>query len=700
MDLLNGLNPKQKEAVETTEGSVMVIAGAGSGKTKVLTHRIAYIINELGIDPFNILAVTFTNKAATEMKHRVSNLLNINTKNMWISTFHSFCSRILRKEIHHLGYSTNFSIIDSDDALKIIKKLVKDTDYLDFTAKELRDIISDYKNDVVRRLPDSLLTNFHKMYELYNQYLFENNLLDFDDLIVKTLFLFKTNIDILNKYSSTFNYVMVDEFQDTNKTQYELVTLLSSIHNNIFIVGDQDQSIYSFRGALVTNIDQFRKDYSEVKVILLEQNYRSTQVILDAANKIISTNKNRIEKNLFSNKADGLPIMNKNFDTSYGEINFISREIMSLTISKYQYKDIAVLYRANSLSRGIEEELIKQNIPYVIYGGLSYFSRMEVKDIIAYLRLICNCNDNFSLRRIINVPRRKVGDASLQLLEEEAIKQSTSIFDVLDKTTLAKSVSINLCELKDTIINLANSIEEVPLNEFVKKVIKELKYDKMLKDADEEDRLDNINELASVLLDASEFYEGTNKEKLEAFLMDLALRTDSDDDKNDDNKVRLMSFHQAKGLEFKAVFMPAMEMDIFPSSRIITNQELEEEYRICYVGITRAMERLYLTNCNVRRLYGKDSYMQRSIFIEKLFNDGARKSSVTKTIPTRTTPTINKVVYNPTSNYKIGDKVIHKAWGVGVVVMVTNDNLDVAFDVTIGKKTLKDGHPSFSKMEE
>ncbi len=685
MDLLTGLNDKQKEAVVTTEGPVMVIAGAGSGKTKVLTHRIAYIINELGIPSFNVLAVTFTNKAATEMKNRVSKLIDVDTKYMWISTFHSFGARVLRKDIHHLGYKRDFTIIDTDDQLKEVKSLCKKFEYDDIDPKDLCCCISNHKNQMSVGIADRYLPDFYMFYEKYENHLKENNLLDFDDLICKTLELFNKHMDVLEKYSSQFNYVMIDEFQDTNKTQYDLVLLLSSYHNNVFIVGDQDQSIYSFRGALVTNINQFRDDFSKSKLILLEQNYRSTQNILDAANKIIKTNSNRIDKNLYTDKKDGEDPIIKMLDSSYGEANFLSKEINSLLRQGYEYKDIAVIYRLNSLSRGYEDEFIKQKIPYVIYGGLSYFSRKEVKDIIAYLRLIV-AKDNFSLKRIINVPKRGVGSVGLKNIEDQSFKDNTSMFEAMDKSKLSSKLLNEINSLKKTILKLEDCIEDVSLQEFVKKVIVETGYKKMLEDAEEDDRLDNVMELCSVLLDASEFYEGTNREKLEAFLLDLALKTDTDNVSDDDNKVKLMSYHQAKGLEFKVVFMTAMEQDIFPSQRCVTPTEREEEYRICYVGITRAMEKLYLTHCGLRRLYGKDTYMQKSIFINKLGN-GQMKPTTTISIP-------------KTSKYKIGDKVQHKAWGLGVVVNVNADTLSIAFDVAIGLKVLKIGHPSYSKVEE
>ncbi|MFI3251605.1 MAG: UvrD-helicase domain-containing protein [bacterium] len=687
MDLLNGLNDRQKEAVLATEGPVMVIAGAGSGKTKVLTHRIAYIINDLGISPRNILAVTFTNKAAAEMKNRVSSLLDMDTKNMWISTFHSFGAKVLRREIHHIGHKRDFTILDSDDSLKEIKLVCKNYNFTEFEPKDLQCHISNHKNEMEVGLPERSMDAFLRIYDCYEKHLLDNNLLDFDDLIVKTLQLFRNSITVLEKYSSMFNYVMIDEFQDTNKTQYELVLLLSSYNNNVFIVGDQDQSIYSFRGALVSNINQFRDDFKKTKLILLEQNYRSTQNILDAANKIIKSNTNRIDKNLFTEKKDGEDLIIKCLDSSYGEASFLTKEIKYLLRQGYLYKDIAIIYRLNSLSRGYEDEFIKQNIPYQIYGGLSYFSRKEVKDIIAYLRLICNFDDNFSLRRIINVPKRGVGEASVKLIEKEAV--GSSMFNVLHTTKLSAKVKSEVLNLRNVICELSDKIEEVELKDFVKEVIEKTGYAKMLKDADEEERLDNVMELRSVLLDISEFYEGTNKEKLEAFLLDLALKTDTDNVNDDDNKVKLMSYHQAKGLEFKVVFMTAMEQDIFPSQRSVTPLEREEEIRICYVGITRAMEKLYLTHCESRRLYGKDSYMSKSMFLNKLSVEKQQQKYTYYNEPT-------KAVHD----YKMNDIVEHKSWGRGTVVLVNGDNLTIAFDVTIGIKVLKAGHPSYSRIEE
>ena len=692
-DIFLDLNENQKEAVLATEGPVMVMAGAGSGKTRVLTRRIAYIIEHIGVALSSILAVTFTNKAAREMKERVADLLNVDTKFMWISTFHSFCARLLRIEASHLGptYTANFQILDDDDSLKIVKKIVKDKNILDIKPQTLRNWISNSKNFADFSLNDPIKNDlFWNVKEEYDNYLANNNAFDFDDLIIKVVKLFKNNPEILAKYQMKFNYILIDEFQDTNKIQFELIYLLARESKNVFVVGDEDQSIYSFRGALVTNIYKFRQVFPQTKLILLEENYRSTKAILDIANKVIKNNPNRIEKNLYTAKIDSVKPYYYKADTSFGETKFVLDKIKELLDDGYNYSDFAIMYRANYISRNFEDILVKNQIPYVIYGGLSFFARKEIKDVVAYLRLILNNDDNISLLRIVNEPKRKIGGTTLEKLDKLASENEISLFQAIDLLN-----NNNLNEFKKLIISLSNEVLNMSITKFYDLVLMKTGYLDYLKANDEEERIENVNEFRSVLSEAVETYGGDNVNVLASLLQDLTLRTDTDNRKDDDNVVKLMSFHQAKGLEFKVVFMVAMEEGIFPSINSFSLEDLEEERRICYVGITRAKERLYLTSANFRLMYGKDDYHIPSRFIKEMgLSPQIKKKSITIKLKEQT-----KQLPNFSHPYKIGDKISHKSFGNGLVVGVDKDTITVAFSVPIGIKRLAANHPSIAKIE-
>lgn len=698
---LTGLNEMQELAVTTTEGAVMVMAGAGSGKTKVLTHRIAYLIETLGINPYNILAVTFTNKAAREMKERVAKLVSCSVNNLWISTFHSFCARFLRKEIKVLGkYNSNFIIIDDDDSTKILKEEMKDKDF-SLTHKEAMSLISLAKND--ESLPNMSSFErgeFERIYNLYQDRLVKDNLLDFDDLISLTVYILEEYLPIREKYAALFDYIMIDEFQDTNKLQYKLVNLLTNSNKNIFIVGDINQSIYSFRGARVGNVSSF-KDLYNPKVIKLEQNYRSTSMILNIANDIISKNNSFVKMQLYTDNEGGNKAEYYRADSNYGEVLHIISEIKKLKSLGYSYNDMAILYRVNSLSLNFENEFIKHNIPYVIYGGVGYYSRKEVKDIIAYLRLLVDSNDDFSFKRIVNVPKRKIGDKVINDLTKISVEKDLSLFDSIDYIN-----NSSLQNFKKIIISLKEDLEVVTLDYLIDRVLDKTGYLVMLQQADEEDRIDNVMELKSIMKDIMESYEGENVDKLIAFLSDLALKTDVDNISEDEEKVKLMTFHQAKGLEYKVVFMPAMEQGIFPSYRTMGSpSELEEERRVCYVGVTRAKERLYFSTAQMRRMYGQDnpgfpSEFLKSIGKDKLIETGYNSRPISNTQSTIKKPSFetSKKEERSSSAIKVGDKIMHKIFGKGIVVKVEFGKITVAFSAEYGIKTLMADHPSITRI--
>lgn len=711
MSLLEGLNEAQKKAVTTTEGPVMVMAGAGSGKTKVLTTRIAYLISELGIPSSAVLAVTFTNKAAREMKDRIEAMLSIETKYMWVSTFHAFCARLLRLEINALPpYTKNFTIIDDEDSVRIVKELVKEAGLDEYKPKEMRNLLSKSKNFTDFSISDPHLNNAFTILEgKYRAYLKENNLLDFDDLLLKTIELFQKNPDILEKYQNKFQYILVDEFQDTNTVQYNLIFMLSSRYQNIFVVGDDFQSIYSFRGAKIENINRFRQDFMGVRLILLEENYRSTTQILELANSVIEHNPNQIKKTMYSHHKEGQLPFYYRADSSYDEVMFVIDKIKELSASGDSYSDFAILYRANYISRNFEDMLIRYQIPYKIYGGLSFFARKEIKDIIAYLRVLADKTDDFSFRRIINEPKRKIGPSLLEKLSGEAQSRHSSLYEAID-TLSASGVGVQgLKSFQSAMDAIRRQLNNVPLKNLVDMILEKTGYEEALKKDEDAyaDRMDNIKELKSVLKEAEEFYDGDNQSKLELLLADLSLRTDNeDDDFSRDNCVRLSTYHQVKGLEFKNVFMVAMEEGIFPSMICTKEAEIEEERRICYVGITRAKSKLYISNAQSRFLFGAQSSMVPSRFISEMSktlfkniskgykrfeSEGKKKSSLT----ILDKPTDKKT---PPAGFSVGDKINHKAFGDGLVVSVDGNVITVAFKVPHGIKKLMGNHPAIRKL--
>ena len=633
-ELIEGLNDKQKEAVLATEGPCLVIAGAGSGKTKVLTHKIAYLMMEKHVKPWNILAITFTNKAANEMKERVEKLVGEAAKDMWIGTFHSICVRILRKYIDRLGFDHSFLIFDTSDQRTLIKECMKTLKIDDkmFTDRSVLSEISNGKNEMLE--PKAYQTKYAgdyrkevigRIYELYQHRLKENNAIDFDDIINYTIKILTENEDALEYYTNKFQYVLVDEYQDTNKAQFTLVTILASKYGNITVVGDNDQGIYSFRGADISNILNFERDFPGTKIIKLEQNYRCTGNILKAANAVIKHNENKYEKKLWTENDEGnLPVIHKS-DDEYDEGRYIVEEINHLRREEYfKYSDFVVLYRMNSQSRAIEEILRREGVPYKIVGGLKFYERKEIKDIISYLRLIYNFSDNISLKRVINEPKRGIGKTSIDNIQEISEQTGLSMFDIIkhaDEYGLNR-VKANGSEFIETIEYLRGKLDELSISELIKETLNKTGYVKALElenTTEAETRLQNLEEFLTV---AIEFEEEEAENTLGDFLEGITLSSDIDGMEDSDDSVTLMTLHSAKGLEFPVVFLVGLEEGIFPGNKSIGEpKELEEERRLFYVGITRAKQYLYLTCAKKRTIFGSTSYNAVSRFINEIPSD-------------------------------------------------------------------------------
>ena len=631
MDLLEGLNDKQYEAVINTEGPCLIIAGAGSGKTKVLTHKVAYLIQEKNIKPWEILAITFTNKAANEMKERIESLVTNAVNDIWMGTFHSICVRILRKQIDRLGFDTSFIIFDTSDQKTLMKKIIKEQDLDDklFSDKSMLYEISNAKNELLEpdRYAAKVKGDFRKekiaeIYSIYQRKLKENNAIDFDDIINFTIKILMDNPDLLEYYSSKFKYVLVDEYQDTNKAQFTLITLLASKYGNITVVGDNDQGIYSFRGADITNILNFEKDFPGTRIIKLEQNYRCTQSILNAANEVIKNNEKKYEKTLWTqNEKGNLPTVYR-ADTAYDEANYIVRQIYRLKMEEYyKYSDFAVLYRMNTQSRVIEDALMREDIPYKIVGGLKFHERKEIKDIIAYLRLIQNPSDNLSLTRIINEPKRGIGRTSIENIENMSMSAETSMFDIIenaDKYGLTR-VFANTREFVQSIKELQNKIENTKVSDLIKDTLNKTGYLKALElenTVEAETRMQNIDEF---ITEAVEFENEAAEPTLREFLEGITLSADIDNVEDNEDSVTLMTLHSAKGLEFPVVFLVGLEEGVFPGYKSIGEpKEIEEERRLCYVGITRAKENLFLTCSRQRTIFNSTSYNAVSRFLKEI----------------------------------------------------------------------------------
>ncbi|RDY24069.1 DUF3553 domain-containing protein [Romboutsia maritimum] len=732
---LDTLNPAQREAVEKTDGPVLILAGAGSGKTRVLTTRIAHLMEDKGVQATNILAITFTNKAANEMRERVEETIpGANTKEMWISTFHSCCVRILRKDINRIGYNRSFVIYDSGDQITLVKDCLKELNLSDkvFEPKSVISAISGAKDKLYNpkqfkaiHLSDNRMSKIADIYALYQDRLKRNSALDFDDLIYKTVELFKEEKEVLDFYRSRFKYIMVDEYQDTSKAQYELIKVLAKEHQNICVVGDDDQSIYGWRGADIRNILEFEKDYDDVHTVKLEQNYRSTQIILDAANTVISNNIERKRKKLWSEKKEGELIKIQLSDNEVDEADFIADTIARVARrDRRPYKDFAVLYRANAQARSIEDALNRSQIPYNIYGGTKFYERKEIKDLVAYLRVIQNPQDDISLKRIINVPRRGIGLRTIEKIEDRASLKQESIYSVLididTNSDISTKARASISGFVDIIGTLRTISTVYPVSKLIEKVLDTTGYlDELEKDKseDSQDRIDNLKEFISIALE----FEQNNEEKdLQTFLTSVALTSEQSNDEEND-KVSLMTIHTSKGLEFPVVFLTGMEEGLFPISRAVrsmNDSEIEEERRLCYVGITRAKEELFMTLTKKRTLYGKTNPSIASRFMEELpleciekLNKMEKELTYSKanynildkytkkymnnvnksTVATNVKATIkDSQKETDIDDIKLGSKVHHPKFGIGTVVAMVGTDVTIAFDQQGIKKINKE----------
>lgn len=697
--MLETLNDKQKEAVLYNEGPLLIIAGAGAGKTKTLTTKIAYLIEEGFAMPYNILAITFTNKAAKEMKDRLFSLIGDLAKQVQVSTFHSFGLKLLRENYKKLGYEKNFVIMDSDDSLTVVKKIIKDLGYDPkiYNPRAIRNKISSCKNEMMtpEMYERYAVSDYEKVilevYKKYEEKLQKNNSVDFDDLLLLPIKLFKENKEVLDRYQDQYQYILIDEYQDTNEAQYILSKLISAKNRKITCVGDDSQSIYSFRGANYKNILNFEKDYKDAKTILLEENYRSTTTILDAANQVIKNNKQRKDKNLWTNRGQGEKIKYYRAYNERDEAQYVIRKIKELRNKDVEYKDIAVLYRTNAQSRVLEEEMLKENMPYRVIGSFYFYSRKEIKDLIAYLRLIHNSKDNVSLLRVINTPKRGIGLKTIENLTRKADEEGTSIYDAI---TAGKEL-----EFKKIIEKLKTLSEELTLTELIDKVLdasgmrQELESEKTL---ESEVRLENLEEFKSI---TKSFEEREGLISLEDFLLEISLISDVEEYKDDPNRVSLMTVHSVKGLEFNHVFVVGMEEGIFPHmNSLMELSDLEEERRLCYVAITRAKDDLHLVNARRRTLFGKEQINPVSRFIGEI-NKDLIETNVKEELPKQEEKINTEDVFREEEiDYQVGDYVYHETFGAGRVVEVTTTLVSVAFKHPHGIKKLLKNHKKLSKV--
>jgi DNA helicase-2/ATP-dependent DNA helicase PcrA len=694
------LNQKQKEAVLHNEGPMLVLAGAGSGKTKVLTSRIANLIDE-GVSPANILAITFTNKAAKEMKERVVNLVGRDANYIQISTFHSLGLKIIKENYEFLGYKKNFIILDSDDTLTIVKKLMKELNMNPkfYNAKVLKNKISSAKNELVDTKQFSKIEFDSKIVTLYKKYcekLKQGNSVDFDDLLILPIKLFQISTTILDNYQERYKYILIDEYQDTNEAQYVFSKMLASKYRNIFVVGDNDQAIYAFRGANFKNILNFEKDYPDCQTILLEENYRSTQNILNAANSVIKHNKQRKDKNLWSNNNIGEKIKYIKTDDEKSEGDFVTREIKKLVNEQnVNYEDIAILYRTNAQSRSIEESMLKANLPYKIIGSFYFYNRKEIKDLLCYLRLINNPKDDISLTRVINVPKRGIGNITIGKITEKAEQNNISMFEAINS---GKELIF-----KQIIEELQKNCQNLSLTEMVDEVLEksgikaELTNEKTLEN---EIRLENLEEFKSI---TKSYEEEFGEISLDDFLNEISLVSDVTEHIDGANKISLMTVHAVKGLEFDYVFVIGMEEGIFPHYNSInegTNDAIEEERRLCYVAITRAKKELWIINCKKRLLYGQTKSNPPSRFISEIDNKYIELNKQTTSILKKASKFNKNLMFNKnTSNYQIGDHVKHVDYGEGVVVAVDKTLITIAFPHPLGTKKFMKNHRSLIKID-
>lgn len=727
------LNPPQQEAVEHMEGPLLILAGAGSGKTRVITHRTAYLI-EQGISPYNILAITFTNKAAGEVRERVDDLLGYGSEGVWVSTFHSLCVRILRRHIERIGFATGFAIYDTDDQKRLVKevarflqldpKMYPERLLMSEIARAKENFMSPHEYDLNAQ-GDYRKMQMARVYEEYQKRMHSNNALDFDDLLFKTVQLFQDCPDVLEQYQERFRYIMVDEYQDTNGIQFLLVRQLARKYRNLCVVGDDDQSIYKFRGANIMNILNFEQEYPDAKVIKLEQNYRSTGNILRAANEVIRHNEGRKDKTLWTAQEDGDLIQYKQYENEYQEAEQIAYHILENRVrNDLHYSDFAVLYRTNAQSRVLEEKLIMKNIPYRIYGGQNFYSRMEIKDLLAYLKIISNGYDDMAVKRIINVPKRGIGAATIAKVEEYALQQEISFLDALfqaeDIPGIGKAAA-RLQKFTDLIADLREKQSQgLLISELFDELLERTGYqEELIAEHTEESlaRVENIDELRNKIV---VYEENAESPALDELLEEIALVSDVDNLNSTDDKVVLMTIHSAKGLEFPYVFLCGMEDGLFPGSMTINSgnpEDMEEERRLCYVGITRAKKRLYLSSARQRMMHGSSSYNPISRFIkeipQELLDLGGYRKALNQTGQPVAASTVSPVftakpAYGKTFSvnralqleYGVGDRVRHVKFGVGIVQEVVNGGRDYEVTVDFENYGVKRMFASFAKLEK
>ncbi|MFK0553052.1 DNA helicase PcrA [Enterococcus lactis] len=739
-ELLNGMNPRQKEAVLHTDGPLLLMAGAGSGKTRVLTHRIAYLIEEKEVNPWNILAITFTNKAAKEMKERVNAILASGGEDVWVSTFHSMCVRILRRDVDFIGYNRNFTIIDSSEQLTLMKRILKELniDPKKYDPRSILGTISQAKNSLQTPQDFAKMQGSYyeeiaaKCYAAYQKELQYNQCMDFDDLIMNTIRLFEEHPDSLTYYQNKFHYIHVDEYQDTNHAQYTLVNLLAGRFRNLCVVGDADQSIYGWRGADMQNILDFEKDYPDAAVILLEQNYRSTKNILSAANQVIENNSNRKPKNLWTENKEGNKITYYRADNERDETRFIVDRMQEEIRSNHRnYGDFAILYRTNAQSRVMEETLLKANIPYKMVGGHKFYDRKEIKDILAYLNVLANPQDSISFERIVNSPKRGIGPGSIEKLRSFASLHEWPLLEAAQNVDLANiggKAGQQLGAFGEMIQEVTQMIPYLTVTELTKEVLDRSGYLEDLKiqnTLEAQARIENLEEFLTVTQEFDKQFEQQNEEdadapeeKLTVFLNDLALVSDIDNLEEDASQVTLMTLHAAKGLEFPVVFLIGLEEGVFPLSRALMEEsELEEERRLAYVGITRAEEALYLTNAFSRTLYGRTQYNRPSRFVEEIDQElleiegmrptpkktpvFAKKTAAYSYKQPETAVVSSKSATGGEKNsWKPGEKVKHKKWGLGTVVRVSGTSKDLELDVAFPSQGVKRLLAAFAPIEK
>lgn len=740
MSIYDTLNAEQKEAVLHTEGPLLILAGAGSGKTRVLTHRIAYLIEEKGVNPWNILAITFTNKAAGEMRERVDKIVGFGSESIWVSTFHSMCVRILRRYIDRLGYDTNFTIYDTDDQKTLMKDVCKmlEIDTKVYKERMFLSEISSAKDELVtpeeyelNAVGDYVKSKIAQVYKEYEKQLRANNALDFDDLLLKTVQLFQTQADVLEHYQERFRYIMVDEYQDTNTVQFQLIRILAEKYKNLCVVGDDDQSIYKFRGANIHNILNFERVFDDSKVIKLEQNYRSTSNILNAANAVIRHNTGRKDKTLWTDNEEGEKISFKQFDTAFDEAEYIVGDIRKKVTDKgYTYSDCAVLYRTNAQSRMFEEKFVTANIPYKIIGGVNFYARREIKDLLSYLKTIDNGKDDLAVRRIINVPKRSIGLTTVNRVQENALERGISFYDALCSADLIDNMGRSISKI-DSFVALIEHFKEqsekISLLQLMEEIIEMTGYIDALEAENEieaQTRIENIEELKNKIVAYEESCED-EKPTLSGFLEEVALVADIDTLDENSDYVVLMTLHSAKGLEFPNVYLAGMEDGLFPSYMAITADdpmEIEEERRLCYVGITRAKKHLTMTGARRRMVHGETQYNKLSRFLKEipleLLDTGNVVEKNTMDMPKQTAYTQAKQTFRTKAfstakpikqfgtvsgegpGYDVGDRVKHMKFGEGLVTAMTAGGRDYEVTVQFDDVGVKKMFATFAKLQK